>query len=218
MTWAVLPLKPLAEAKQRLAPALDAAQRAGLSHAMAADVLAALAATPSLSGILVVTADTDLASLAEVHGARVLSEDIAKGYNEAVARAAAQLDQTGASAMLCVPGDVPLLRADEVARLVAALAQPPAVVLAPDAERDGTNALGLAPPTLLAPHYGQASFAKHVAAARALALESTILDLPGLALDIDTIDDLRILVARGPEGHTRAYLAEAGLLGRLSAA
>jgi 2-phospho-L-lactate guanylyltransferase len=218
MTWAVLPLKPLAEAKQRLAPALGAAERAGLSRAMAADVLATLTATAALSGVLVVTADPDLARLATGSGARVLSEGSAAGYNEAVERAARQLDAAHAGAMICVPGDVPLLQVDEVARLAAALAHAPAVVLAPDAERDGTNALGLAPPTLLAPQYGPASFDRHRAAARAMALEATVLELPGLALDIDTIDDLRALVARGPAGQTRTYLAEAGLLGRLSAA
>lgn len=218
MTWAVVPLKPLAEAKQRLAPALRAAERAGLSRAMAADVLATLTAAPALAGVLVVTADAGLAALANEHGARVLGEGSAAGYNEAVERAARQLDAAGARAMICVPGDVPLLQAGEVDQLAAALAHPPAVVLAPDAERDGTNALGLAPPTLLAPQYGPESFARHRAAAAALALEATVLDLPGLALDIDTIEDLRALAARGPRGHTRAYLAEAGLLGRLSAA
>ena len=218
MTWAVLPLKPLAEAKQRLTPALDAADRAGLSRAMATDVLATLVASKALAGVLVVTADDGLAALARQHGADVLSEDAAAGYNEAVARAAAHLDRKGARAMICVPGDVPLLRKEEVVRLAAALAHPPAVVLSPDAERDGTNALGLAPPNLVAPQYGPGSFARHAAGARALALEPTVLDLPGLALDIDTVEDLRALAARGPQGQTLAYLAEAGLLGRLSAA
>lgn len=216
--WAVLPLKPLAQAKQRLTPTLSAKDRAGLSLAMATDVLETLTAVPALAGVLVVTADEALAALATVHGARHLNEDAAAGYSEAVSKAANLLADEGVAAMICVPGDVPLITAEEVGALVAALAHPPAIALAPDAERDGTNALALAPPTLLTPQFGPASFTRHRAAADAMALPATVLDLPGLALDIDTVDDLRALVARGPSGTTRAYLAEAGLLGRLSAA
>ncbi|MBL8307282.1 MAG: hypothetical protein JNM33_11340, partial [Rubrivivax sp.] len=44
--WAVVPVKPFARAKQRLAGELSGAQRAALAACMLRDVLTALAATP----------------------------------------------------------------------------------------------------------------------------------------------------------------------------
>src|SRR5690606_41267907 len=56
-TWAVLPVKDLAGAQQRLAGVLGAAERRDLFAAMLEDVLGALAASGGLAGVLVVTRD-----------------------------------------------------------------------------------------------------------------------------------------------------------------
>ena len=73
--WAVVPVKDLQGAKQRLAEVLSAKERQELFAAMLEDVLCALAASAGLTGILVVTRDPLGQRLAARYGARVLVEE-----------------------------------------------------------------------------------------------------------------------------------------------
>lgn len=188
--WAVVPVKPFARAKQRLAGELSGAQRAVLAACMLRDVLAALAATPALAGRLVVTADAAAAALARSLGATVLPEPEPAGLNEAVRAAAAWVQAQGGRAMLVVPGDAPGVTTDELAQLAAAHAAGAAVALVPAHDEGGTNALLLSPPTRLAPAFGVGSFGRHLRAARAAGLAPQVLALPGLGLDLDHPQDL----------------------------
>ncbi|MGH6919962.1 MAG: 2-phospho-L-lactate guanylyltransferase, partial [Geminicoccaceae bacterium] len=94
--WAVLPVKDLRHAKQRLAGVLDAAERQALFAAMLEDVLEALAASEGLAGILVVTRDVQARDLAARYGARVLVEPANRGHTAASTLGAATLAQEGA--------------------------------------------------------------------------------------------------------------------------
>lgn len=199
MVWAVVPVKQLARAKQRLSGLLGPEQRRLLCDAMLDDVLAALAAARGLAGILVVSSDPAARMLAMRHGARLL-DDTDQGLNAAVAHAAGVLAAEGAAAMLVIHGDAPLATADEIEALIAAHAAGHAVALAADRRGDGTNALLCAPPDTMTFHYGPGSFAAHREAARAAGHEPAVLDLPGLALDIDTADDLALFAERANAG------------------
>jgi 2-phospho-L-lactate guanylyltransferase len=199
MVWAVVPVKQLARAKQRLSGLLGPEQRRLLCDAMLDDVLAALAAARGLAGILVVSSDPAARMLAMRHGARLL-DDTGQGLNAAIAHAAGALAAEGAAAMLVIHGDAPLATADEIEALIAAHAAGHAVALAADRRGDGTNALLCAPPDTMSFHYGPGSFAAHREAARAAGHEPAVLDLPGLALDIDTADDLALFAERANAG------------------
>ncbi len=192
-TWAVVPVKDLERAKRRLTGALDPAARRGLSLAMLADVLDALAATPGLDGIAVVSRDADVAALARRRGLRVIPETGA-GLNAAVAQAANVLSAEGCARLLVMPADLPLAAPEEIARILAALTETPGLALVPDRHGVGTNALACSPPHAIAPSFGAGSFARHLQAARNAGIPATVLRLPGLGLDIDTPEDLRALM------------------------
>ena len=68
MMWAVLPVKGLDGAKQRLGAVLTPRQRRDLSRAMVEDVLEALSAVRILDGIAVVSRDPAVAAMAERYG------------------------------------------------------------------------------------------------------------------------------------------------------
>jgi len=207
--WAVVPVKPFAQAKQRLALELSGPQRATLAACMLRDVLTALAATPALAGRLVVTADAAAAALARSLGAVVLPEPEPAGLNEAVRAAASWVQAQGGSAMLVVPGDAPGVTGGELAQLAAAHAQGAAVALVPAHDEGGTNALLLSPPMRLAPAFGEGSFGRHLRAARAAGLAPQVLALPGLGLDLDHPRDLaRFALAQTCMAtHTARWLA-----------
>jgi 2-phospho-L-lactate guanylyltransferase len=193
MLVAAVPVKDLVNAKQRLVPALTAAERAALAAAMLEDVLTALAAA-RVDRVWVVTRDPAVGALARAHFAEPLAEDANRGHSAAVARAQAEAARLGARVFVTIPGDVPCVTPDEIQQLVQAAA-PAAPAFAPSRSGLGTNGVALAPPEAMPLTFGEPSFDNHLAAARARGLEPRVLALPGLALDVDAPDDLDALLA-----------------------
>lgn len=214
--WAVIPVKPFAEAKRRLAGVLPEAARRDLARAMFADVLAAVTATPGLAGVVVVTREGEAAALARAAGALALHEDAAEGQSAAVGRAAAALEGQNAT-LLTVPGDLPLLAAEDVGTLLAAHGDACGLTMVPARDGDGTNAMVLAPPRALPFRFGAGSFHRHLDEARRAGLPVRVLELARVGLDIDTPADLAELARRGARGRTATVLARAAIADRLGA-
>ena len=200
---AVVPVKDLGNAKQRLAAALDQPARSALFRAMLEDVLEALSGVPALAGILLVTRDPDVIVLAERHGAECLIEPENRGHTAAVELAAKALAERGAGALLQVPGDIPRVTAAEIEAVIAAHAPAPAVTIAPSRDHRGSNAVLCSPPDVFPFRFGDDSFHPHLAAARTLGIEPAVVERAGIGLDIDTPDDLEVFLASPSD--TRAY-------------
>lgn len=214
--WAVLPVKDLPDAKQRLGGVLSARERQALLRAMLQDVLSALAASAGLSGILLVTRDPEARRLATRYRARVLLEGENRGHTAASNLGACTLAQEGVAGMVQVPADIPLLTPDDIAALLQLHGGAPAVTLAPSRDERGTNALACSPPDVLPLRFGDDSFTAHLRRAQELGIEPQIVRRPGLALDLDTPADLAAFLAAPSPTRTHAYLAESGIAIRLA--
>jgi len=194
-TFAVVPVKRLADAKRRLAPALAPVARGQLVLTMLDDVLGLLAGSEVVNRIVVVTADDQLASLARHRSAHVIGEDKPYGLNAAIRSGLAFARSQGAKRALVLPADLPLATSSE---LIAILEWPasaaPHAVIVPSSDSsgtgEGTNALLLSPPDAMQPEFGPDSFVRHVAQAVALGLDFRVLRLPGFSADIDEPRDL----------------------------
>jgi 2-phospho-L-lactate guanylyltransferase len=215
--WAVVPVKERGEAKQRLAELLAPRLRRELAQAMLEDVLAALAASPGLAGIAVVTLEPEAGRLAARYGARVIEDGARDGHTGAVTAAARRLAGEGAAGMLTVPGDIPLIMPDEVARLIAAHRRAPAFTIAPSHDERGSNAILMSPPMAAPLRFGEDSFLPHLRAAEAAGIVPSVVRLPGIALDIDTPEDLARFARLRSATRTQALLDESGLSVPLSA-
>ena len=216
--WAVLPAKDLVDAKQRLADALSPPERRLLFRTMYEDVLSVLADVPGLDGIAVITRDEEAAAVAKSYGARIITEAENQGQTAAVEAAVATLIDDGIISIMTFPGDAPLITRDEIETVLAAHSDAPAMTIVPAHDRRGSNCIALSPPNLIPFSFGNDSFKPHLAAARELGVDPVILDLPGIALDIDTPDDLRQLIHRPADTRTHAYLDTSGIAARLRAA
>jgi 2-phospho-L-lactate/phosphoenolpyruvate guanylyltransferase len=194
-TVAILPLKALDRAKQRLAAELDDAPRRSLVEAMFSDALIALRRATSIDRVLVVSADHVAQRIAAGYGAEVL-EDEDTGHNDAAVRGIARARELQAARALLVPGDCPLLDPGELDALVARPAPPRSVLVVPDRHGTGTNALLITPPDALRPSFGEGSHARHLAEAQAAGLAVETVEVPSLALDLDTPEDLAEIEAR----------------------
>jgi 2-phospho-L-lactate/phosphoenolpyruvate guanylyltransferase len=209
VTVAVVPVKDLARAKQRLSARIGMAERRALVLLMLEDVLSILRRVEGLSRVMVVTREGEVAKRAERFGAEVLQEPANDGYTSAVERAARELTRRGEPAMLTIPGDVPGASPDEIARLLAASPAPPSIVLAPSRDGRGTNAALVSPPDAFDLRFGEPSFAAHVARAEGAGLAIEVLRLPGLGLDLDSPDDLDAFLRAPTPTATYYFLLEA---------
>jgi len=193
MRFALLPSKPLAIAKSRLAPHLSDTDRRALCYAMFHDVLECLCRAQNVDAVAVVTADPSFLDLAARVGALAVDEGTPRGLNAAAALGTAQCVAHGASAVLIVLSDLPLVTAEEIDSLFVDLPQGTHVRLARSHEGLGTNALLRIPPSAISTRFGGRSFFDHLAAAEDAGVSHSEVDVAGLSFDIDTIDDLREL-------------------------
>jgi 2-phospho-L-lactate guanylyltransferase len=205
--WAVVPVKDTATAKQRLGPALPPELRRALALAMLEDVLAALAEAPGLAGRLLVTTDAGAIGLAARYDAECMEEGAADGHSGAVTAAARRLAREGCVGMLTLPGDVPLVTAGEIGQLIAAHRPAPSFTIAPSHDEKGSNAILLSPPDAVPLRFGDDSFFPHLAAARERGIAPTVLQLPGIALDIDNPVDLAHFAQLGSRTRASLWLA-----------
>jgi 2-phospho-L-lactate guanylyltransferase len=181
----VIPVKPFAEAKQRLASAMNEAARAKLAKDLFQHVFAVAVAFAGPRSLVVVSRSAEIRQFAAASGATGLPEGAEPDLNAALGHAATHARAEGVARLLVVASDLPLLRAQELAMLAAKDCS-----IAPDRHGRGTNAL-LWP---LAPnpgfHFGENSFARHCAAARYSGLDPQIVVAPGLGHDVDVPEDL----------------------------
>jgi 2-phospho-L-lactate guanylyltransferase len=203
----VVPVKELTGAKERLAPVLSPELRRALALAMLEDVLAAVAGG-DLAGIVAVTVDPAAGRLARRYGARLVADGARDGHTGAVAAAARLLAAERRAGMLALPGDIPLVTADEIATLLAAHRRAPAFTIAPSHDEGGSNAVICSPPDAVPLRFGIDSFFPHLRAAEARGIRPTIVRLPGVALDIDNPEDLAAFARISSTTRARALLAE----------
>jgi 2-phospho-L-lactate guanylyltransferase len=193
--WAVIPVKDVALAKQRLTDALSPRLRRDLALAMFQDVLNAVVAVPELHGIAVVTADRNVAEIARRSGAEIWPEGAHDGHTGAVSAAARRLAATS-STMLTLPGDIPLVSRGDIRGVLAAHLSAPAFTIVPAWDERGSNAIVCSPADVVPLRFGPDSYFPHLAAARAVGLTPTVVRNGAIALDVDEPSDLRRLMSK----------------------
>jgi 2-phospho-L-lactate guanylyltransferase len=189
---AVLPVKRLGAAKQRLGGGLGGlrgTERRQLAEAMVADVLEAIGAARTIERVIVVSGDPTVQELAAGAGAEVVPDPEDAGHNQAALAGIARAEAEGAVCVVLLPGDCPLLDPRELDGLLTGV--PGRYVgIVPDRHGTGTNALVLSPPDAIGPAFGEGSCARHVAAARESGVAFGVEELSSLGLDLDTPADI----------------------------
>jgi len=191
MKTVLLPVKDFKEAKRRLAPALSPETRAGLARAMLADVLDALSAASEPSRIVVYTASESVARVVRPFGFEIVWEDAVDGHSAAVNTMLPKLS-SHSERVLVIASDLPHLSAAEIDRALTVAC--PAVAIMPSRDRTGTNGIVVTPPAAITVDYGQGSFRRHLNNAASAGVTPMVLEMAGVAFDIDTPEDLRLFI------------------------
>jgi 2-phospho-L-lactate guanylyltransferase len=202
---ALVPLKRLDYAKTRLATVLDPAARVRVMRALLDHTVEQVQAAPSVATVTLVSSAAEAPAIAAAHGVAHF-DDRGAPWNDALAAAIAEA--VHADAVAIVSADLPLLTVDDVEALAAALGERGAVIgRATDA---GTNAVAMHPAGAMPTTFGsKGSAALHAELARAAGLTPVILDVEGLAHDLDTAQDLEDVLRRSMAPEVREVLAGA---------
>ncbi len=189
----LIPVKSLANAKQRLAWVLDQPTRTQLAQAMLFDVLEALGTWANRPEVSIVTSDPFALELARRFRFQIIPDNANRSETDAIEMATRFCEGRDVDSTLVIPGDIPLIKACELEKILES-APAEGSVLVPAADGRGTNAAWRRPAGLFPLRFGNDSFKPHLAAARATQKPCVVLSLPGIALDIDNPSDLRQLV------------------------
>ncbi|MGW2475947.1 2-phospho-L-lactate guanylyltransferase [Streptomyces sp. NPDC001665] len=190
----VVPLKPLARAKSRLASASGALLRPRFALAFARDTVAAALSCPDVADVVVVTDDAAAGAALAALGALVVPDAPGAGLNAALAHG----ERTARSARPGAPlaalnADLPALRPAELSRVLEFSAAFPRAFV-PDAAGIGTTFLSAAPGVELRPAFGGPSRVRHLASG---AVEITLPGIDSVRRDVDTGEDLRVALDLG---------------------
>lgn len=215
--WAVVPVKSFSAAKSRLSTFLGSTQRAQLAQAMAADVITALKDSNAADHLYMLSDSADTRKVAAALGITWLDEASVAGLpglNAGIAGAARLAARGGATALLVIHADMPLLTADDIRHVVAtwqSLDGDQRVVMVRSSD-GGTNLLLAEQPEAFTYHYGPDSHTRHSRECARRHCTTATVKLTSTALDVDTEDDFYSLVRAGRDGrcgaHTTALLRE----------
>ena len=192
-TWAVVPVKHLKAGKSRLATVLSPQAREGFSRDMLRRTVGLLARSSVIERTLVISRDASALRLAREQGAFTVSEPSASELNGALQKATQVAASLGATGVLVLPSDLPLLGENDVEALAGVNGAERIVVLAPDRHGTGTNALFVRPPGLLRYRFGAGSLDAHRQQARSQGATVRVHRLPGVEFDVDEPADLHRL-------------------------
>ncbi len=196
---AVIPVKALTEAKSRLAKVLGPARRQGLVIDMLQHVLRIVRGS-RVHRLLVVTCDRAVGAVVSAEGAEWISDpaDTLNASLSEVFRGCWERRETP----LYLPADLPRLGVDDVDGLIDAWGGKDRMVLSPSRDEQGTNALLVPATCRMEPMLGTRSFPRHLAQAERSGISTNVHRTAGIALDIDTPEDLLLVSGhahRNPE-------------------
>jgi 2-phospho-L-lactate guanylyltransferase len=176
---------------------------------MLADVLTSLRQASTVDRIVAVSSEPALLEFARQLGACTVDEEYPRGINGAVEVGTEFCVRQGATALLVLLADLPLVTAEDVDFLFRQTSGDPEVILVPCKEGEGTNALLRVPPFIMAPCFGGGpSLERHLAAARREGIPCRVVEVPRIAFDLDSAADLERFTTQPTQTHTYKVLQE----------
>ncbi len=211
----LIPIKEPVRAKTRLDRLLSADERRHLAWAMFEDVSRAVTGAKEADRIFIVTSFDAAIERARNLGWEVLREETQDSESASIDWASRRLRRQGFDAVMRLPADIPLVRAEDVDELLATELRAPATLLVPSRDGTGTNAIVRAPADLFPSRFGPNSLALHKEEAARAGSRCVVVTNPRIALDIDDPADLKLFLEAGRGTETFNTLVRMGIFDRV---
>jgi len=205
-------------AKERLSSLLPQHQRTELAYAMLEDVLRALKGSRLADRKFIVTLDKKAIEMANAIGIEVIVEAEQNGESASVDYASRLSIDMGATSVLVIPGDAPLITSEDIDFVLDKEKDSPSIVFVPARDEYGTNAILRKPPDAIPSMFGEDSFNKHKNEAEKKNIPYECYENPRIGLDIDRPEDLVELVSQKSDTRTYGELERLSLIEKIKEA
>ncbi|MCK5709746.1 MAG: 2-phospho-L-lactate guanylyltransferase [Deltaproteobacteria bacterium] len=203
MKFVIVPVKDLSKAKERLSSLLPHDQRTALAYAMLEDVLLALKGSQLEDRRFIVTLDAKAIEIARGLGIEIIKETEQNGESASVDYASQICKDMGATSVLVIPGDAPLITSDDIDFILEREKDTPSIIFVPARGEYGTNAILRKPPDAIQSMFGDDSYNKHMNEADKNNIPYDSYDNPRIGLDIDRPEDLKQFASQ--KSNTKTY-------------
>ena len=200
--WAVIPVKQISQAKQRLSPILSKEERKDFFSAMLEDVLSMMVKIDFFKKIILATNCPHAISIAVRHGITHFETGPDDGLNQAAGETVNHLLENGIRDMFLIPADIPLITEEEINSVLKAHPSAPSLTIIPSRDKLGSNCIILSPPSRMPLKFGPESYFRHLEIAKTNGLKVNPMEFTGFGLDIDEPKDLFELLK--VKGNTRS--------------
>ena len=187
--WALIPINDFTESLSRLSDYLDRDQRREITQILATQVFQALYPIESIEKIVVLSNEIEWLKSFENPKITILKDPEVKQLKEKIAHTVNWIQSQGVESVLYLSVDLPFVQDKDVANFIAQHQGGLSIIKA--RKDSGTNALILDLPTTLEFQFGINSFNKHLADAESQKINTKIVDIEHLSLDLDTWNDLQ---------------------------
>ncbi|HMN15477.1 MAG TPA: 2-phospho-L-lactate guanylyltransferase [Bellilinea sp.] len=191
--WAIVPVKSINKGKNPLSEILSDEERATMNITMLGNTLSILRSLPEIEQTMVISADNAVLSMARDYGAKTLQEDGQSNIGVAMTKATMVAKMYNATGLLVLSADIPLLTKKDMQLMLTLGKNPPILVMAPDLQGSGTNAICLNPTDLMKISVGKDSYKKNLEEAAKFNIRVATCQLTSLGLDLDNPDDMDLL-------------------------
>ena len=214
--WAVIPVKQISQAKQRLSPLLSIEERRNFFSAMLEDVLSMMVKIDFFEKIILATNCPHAISIAGRHGITHFETGPDDGLNQAAGETVNHLLENGIRDMFLIPGDIPLITEEEINSVLKAHPSAPSLTIIPSRDKLGSNCILLSPPSRMPLKFGPDSYFRHLEIAQTNGLKINPMVFPGFGLDIDEPKDLFELLKAEGNTLSQKYLRQLNLVKKLA--
>ena len=202
--WAIIPINNFNESFSRLSNVLNKKQREEMTQILATQVLDALTPIASVEKIIVLSNEIEWLSSFWNKKIVVLPEPDTEQFSKKIDNTAQWIQSQGVTAMLYLSIDLPYIQQEDIENLISQHISGLSIV---EAKKDnGTNALILDLPTKMEFQFGPNSFSKHLAEARSKNINTTIVNIEYLSLDLDDWNDLHLFKKNSVESKFSQFI------------
>ena len=187
--WALIPINDFSGSLSRLSEHLNRDQRKEMTQILATQVIEALYSVRSIEKIVVLCNERQWLKSFDNQKIIILKDPEIKKLKAKITHAANWIQSQGANQMLYLSVDLPFVQEKDITKFITEHQGGLSIVKAH--KENGTNALILDFPAILEFQFGVNSFDKHLATAKAQKINTKIVEIKNLSLDIDTWDDLQ---------------------------
>jgi len=191
MKFIIVPFKNYKSAKSRMRKDLSDEETEKIVENMLRHVLTEVSKSQMSDASFLITKDEEAISLAKQIGVETIEEKEQINESTSVDLATKILIRMGATSVLRIPGDLPLLTYNDIDSVFRESIETNSCILVPSKSGKGTNAILRRPPDIIKSCFGEDSLRKHKKEFDRKQVQYKIVKNKNIELDLDCLEDLQ---------------------------